>query len=122
MLTFLFLFIAIAIVLYQRLREGRWFNLLSLFMGPYIIIVFFNNLLVYKLGFFLISDEVLLMLSSAFIVFFLGTLPFKFKIYKFTENNNIEICSRYNIKAIRIFLYIVGILGIIKIILLNSQG
>lgn len=122
MLTFLFLFIAIAIVLYQRLREGRWINLLSLLMGPYIVIVLFNNLLVYKLGFYKISDEVLLMLSSAFIVFFIGTLPFKFKIYNFTENKNIENLSRYNIKAIRIFLYVVGILGILQIILLYRQG
>lgn len=122
MVTCLFLFITITIVVWQKKREGRWVNLLSLLMGPYIIIVFLNNFFIYKLGFFKISDDVLLMLTSAFCVFFIGTLPFKFTIYKFTDNKNKELLRTYNISKMKIFLYIVGFLGIFKVLYLFRQG
>lgn len=121
-MTFFFLLVSILIVLYQKYREGRWVNLLSLFMVPYIIIVFFNNLIIYRLGFYKISNEVLLMLTASFIVFFLGTLPFRFKIRNFSNRHNVRLLEKYNIKAMNIFLYITGALGIIKAYLFYRQG
>lgn len=91
-------------------------------MVPYIIIVLFNNLLIYKVGFYKIGDDALLMLTCAFVIFFLGTLPFKFKIHQFSDNHNECVLKSYNIKAIRIFLYLVGILGLLQALLYFKNG
>lgn len=122
MLTWLFIIVTTSIICYQRYKEGRWMNLLSLMMTPYLIIVGLNNLLVHKLGFYLISDDVLLMLTLTFIVFFLGTLPFRFKMYKFSDEKNRQLLSTYNIKYIKIFLYTVGVLGIIRAVWFLRHG
>lgn len=66
-------------VLYQRWKEGNWVNLISVFMGPYIPLVFLNNFFVYKNGFDKINDDVLVMILTSFIVFFSGSLLFKVK-------------------------------------------
>ena len=101
-------------IVFQRYREGRWLNLISLLMAPYIIMVFFNNFFVYKLGFYKIRDDVLLMFLGAFVSFFLGTLFFKHKSGVSTEKQNNVILQHYNMTAIRYFLYIVGVLGLLQ--------
>lgn len=121
-MTYLFLFISSIIVFYQWKRERKFVNILSLLIVPYIVIVLVNNLLSYKMGFYKISNDVLLMLSCVFLVIFLSTLPFNFKLINHSELNNKEILKSYNIKAIKVFLYIVGILGISKALILYRQG
>lgn len=122
MVTWLFIIVCSSLVVYQRYREGRWLNLFSLLMSPYIVIVFFNNLFVCRLGFFKISDSVLLMLLSAFCVFFSGSLLFKFKIIQFSDFKNKQVLASYNMDAIRSFLYITGILGIIQALICLKNG
>ena len=39
-MTILFVIIVSIMVLYQRWKEGNWVNLISVFMGPYIPLVF----------------------------------------------------------------------------------
>lgn len=121
-MTYIFIFISLIIVFYQWKRERRWVNLLSLLIVPYIVIVVVNNLIIYRFGFYEINNNVLIMLSCAFIVIFLGTLPFKFPIANHSEQNNKEILKSYNFKAVKIFLYIVGVLGLSKALILYRQG
>lgn len=122
MQTAIFLIVTILLIVYQKHREGRWLNLISLLMAPYVIIVFFNNYFVYKLGFYKISDDVIVMLLMAFVSFFCGTLLFKSKHKPHSEENNLIILEHYNINKIKWFLYIVGIAGLIKAIILYREG
>lgn len=122
MINIIFLFFTTTLILFQRYREGRWLNLISLLMTPYVLIVFLNNFYFYKFGFYKISDNVLLMLLWAFAAFFIGTLPIKYKVVQHTENKNIAMLQKYDIRKIRWFLYFVGIVGILKAFLLYRQG
>ena len=122
MITILFLAISFLMIVFQRYREGRWINLISLLVTPYLLIVFFNNFYVYKLGFYKISDSVIAMLLMAFVAFFLGTLLFTQKTKPHAEENNLQVLRRYDMKRIKCFLYIVGVIGIIKAFFLYKQG
>ena len=75
-MTILFVIIVSIMVLYQRWKEGNWVNLISVFMGPYIPLVFLNNFFVYKNGFDKINDDVLVMILTSFIVFFFWIFAF----------------------------------------------
>lgn len=110
-------------VLYQRWKEGNWVNLISVFMGPYIPLVFLNNFFVYKNGFDKINDDVLVMILTSFIVFFSGSLLFKVKKNSTNkEEDNVSKLSRYDFKKMRTFLIFIGLIGIVKIIILYLQG
>ena len=122
MITIIFLVTIIILIVYQKYREGRWLNLISLLMSPYVIIVFFNNFFVYKLGFYKISDNVILMLLMAFVSFFLGSMLFKAKSQPHSEEMNTIMLEKYNMKKIKLFLYFVGVLGILKAFVLYMQG
>ena len=122
MLTAIFLIVTILLIVYQKHREGRWLNLISLLMAPYVVIVFFNNYFIYKLGFYKVSDDVILMLLMAFVAFFLGTLIFNPKMPSYSESKSKEILQRYDIRKIRIFLYIVGLLGLLEAIYYYRSG
>lgn len=122
MWTTIFVIVIVLILLYQKHREGRWFNLLSIFMFPYLVIVFFNNFIFYKIGFYKISDQVLIMILCAFLAFFLGTLFFRYKSTSYDEVNNIKLLNQYNFKAIKNFLYITGVLGLCECYVLYRRG
>lgn len=110
-------------VLYQRWKEGNWVNLISVFMGPYIPLVFLNNFFVYKNGFDKINDDVLVMILTSFIVFFSGSLLFKVKKNSTNkEEDNVSKLSRYDFKKMQTFLIFIGLIGIVKIIILYLQG
>lgn len=109
-------------IVFQRYREGRWLNLISLLMAPYVAIVSLNNFLVYKMGFYKISDDVIIMLMMAFVPFFLGSLPFKYKVKTHPESKNSFLLQQYNISRIKWYLYFVGIIGIVKAVILYRQG
>lgn len=97
-------------------------NLISLLMTPYVIIVFFNNYFVYKIGFFKISEDVILMLLLAFLSFFIGTLFFRANANNQVEYTNYRLLNSYNLPKIKYYLYFVGILGILKAYFLYRQG
>ena len=122
-MTILFVIIVSIMVLYQRWKEGNWVNLISVFMGPYIPLVFLNNFFVYKNGFDKINDDVLVMILTSFIVFFSGSLLFKVKKNSTNkEEDNVSKLSRYDFKKMRTFLIFIGLIGIVKIIILYLQG
>ena len=122
MITVLFLIVTVSMIVFQRYHEGRWLNLISLLMAPYVVIVSLNNFLVYKMGFYKISDDVIIMLMMAFIPFFLGSLPFRYKTKTHPESKNAFLLQQYNVTRIKWYLYFVGLIGIIKAIILFRQG
>lgn len=122
-MTVIFLIITISMVIYQYRREKNWVNLISLFIGPYIPLVFLNNFFIYKDGFYVISDKVLIMLLSAFILFFCGTLFFKPTHNKIVADNNYKILlQRYNFKRMTLFLSFISLCGLVKIIFMYRSG
>ena len=110
------------LIVLQKYREGRWINLLSLLMTPYVCIVFINNFFIYRMGFYRISDNVLIMFLMAFIAFFLGTLIFKVRANVHNEIDNELILKRYDINKIKMYLYLVGVLGLIETFIYYRQG
>ena len=109
-------------IVYQRFKEGNWANLISILMGPYAFIVFFNNFYVYKLGFHIISDEVLLMLLLAFVAFFLGSIPFNTISITKKEEDTPLLFENYEMSRIMYFLLFVGVLGILRVIYFVFTG
>lgn len=119
--TILFLLISCSLIWIQKRREGNWINMVSILIGPYIPIVFFNNFYVYKLGFYKIQDEVLIMLLWAFISFFIGSLFLKSD----SKRNSVEgelLLRNYDINKLNLFLLLVGVLGMFKLLLMIRSG
>ena len=68
----IFLLVSVSLVAYQTYREKNIGNMLAFLVVPYVILVVLNNFFMRRLGFYEISDKVLLMLTLAFIAFFIG--------------------------------------------------
>ena len=79
LVTILFIFASIIVVCLQRKREENWINLISILVAPYVILVFLNNFFIYKVGFYKINDNVLIMLICSFYLFYIGGIPFNIK-------------------------------------------
>lgn len=113
----------ILIVLFQYWREHNIMNCVSILIVPYIIIVFLNKVIFEKLGFNKISDEVLLLLITSFISFFIGSMiatPNTIPII--CEEDNELRYEKYNISAMANFVIILGIIGTIKLVQLILTG
>ena len=121
-ITLLFLAITSFFVFYQKRKEGNWVNLISILMAPYIPLVLLNNFVIYKTGFDKISDEVLLMVFCAFILFFIGSIPFKVNAKKNSEESCNEKLKRYNFSRMWWFLFIIGVIGTLKAIFMFLTG
>ena len=121
-ITFIFLIIVGSLIYLQKMREGNWVNLVSILMGPYFLIVLFNNLYIYKLGFYIISDDTLIMLICSFFMFYIGTLVVNIKKNIYTEGKRHSMLESYNIKKMEIFLIIVAAAGLLKVLLAYRQG
>ncbi len=122
-MTIIFLVISILIILFQYYREKNIVNCVSLLVAPYVGIVFFNATIFERLGFYKIRNEVLIMLLTSFIVFFVGalivtpgTLP------KINEKDNGGRYEQYNIIAMTNFVIIIGIMALIKLVQLIRTG
>ena len=122
-MTWVFVIVISLLIVWQHYREKNWINLISILMAPYVILVALNNLLITKLGFYQIDDDVLVMLLAAFLLFFIGGLPFNAgKIYHVREADNIEKLGMYDIGMMNGILYLIGIIGLAKIAILYFQG
>lgn len=121
--TILFLMISFILILLQKKQENNWVNLISILMAPYFVLVFLNNFFVYKTGFYKISDSVLIMLTVSFVLFYVGSRALRVRAGLLNqENANVEKFKKYNMKAMVIFLYIIGIIALIKILVLFLGG
>lgn len=98
-------------------------NSVSLLTVPYIIIVTLNKLIFEKLGFYEITDEVLMMLLSSLVTFFLGSLVATPRwipvIYE--EDNDLRY-NQYNISAMANCVIIIGVIGLFELIRLARSG
>lgn len=86
------------LIYYQYKKEKRLINLISVLSGPYWVLIPLNNLLVYKLGFLQISDDVILMLTVGLFCFFIGTLPVNNRCsVQNAEEENRDNLLKYNV-------------------------
>lgn len=116
MILFMFVFLTILMIFIQSKREKNVINIVSLLMTPYVFITIVNNLFAYKMGFYLISDKVLVMLLSAFVCFFLGNIIISPRgVPLLAEDDNQLRFEQYNIPAMTRTLLIIGTIGVIKI-------
>lgn len=123
LMSIFFVILCVAIIYLQKLREKNWVNLVSILIAPYVILVFINNFFVYKIGFYKIEDPVLVMLLSAFCLFYIGGIPFHVENSLLNrEEENLEKFQTYHMKKMVIFLYIVGTIGLIKLAVLFVSG
>ena len=88
-MTIAFLCVVSFLIFLQYKKEKNPINLISVLMAPYLVIVLFNNLFFYKLGFYKISDNTLAMILLAFVVFFLG-VRFAGKTRKYVDYQELE--------------------------------
>lgn len=115
-MTIIFLIFAIIIILLQYRRERNMVNCVSILITPYIIIVFFNVIVFEKLGFNKISDEVLFMLLTSFIAFYIGSLIATPRtIPEIYEDENDSRYEKYNISGMTNVVLIIGVIGLIKL-------
>lgn len=122
-MLFVFLLISILIIIIQYRREKNWLNLSSLFIVPYLVLVSINNIIIYRFGFYQISDSVLLMLTCAFSLFYIGSRVFVVNSNTLIkEQDNEERFAEYDIDTMTIFLYIVAIAGLIKAFIMFRNG
>ena len=118
-----FLLISILLVVLQSFREKNVGNMLSFLIVPYILLIFINNFIIYRFGFYKISDEVLLMLMGAFVAFFIGMCPFSVNSGLVIQEQDNEVrFQSYNIDKMVGFLYFVSVLAGIKLIYLIFNG
>ena len=122
-MIFVFLFVSGVLVILQAYREKNIGNMLSFLIVPYIILVFINNFVMYRYSYYKISDDVLLMLTGAFVCFFIGMCLFSTNsAYVICESDNNNRLQFYNIEKMVKYLYIVGTFATIKLIVLLIKG
>lgn len=123
MVIFIFIFVISTVIIIQYYKERRWVNLISVLATPYLILVTFNNLFVYKYGFYKISDQVLWMIMIGIVCFYVGTLPVKNSYaLQSSENENYKLLQKYNIKTMTVLLYMIAVLGFLKVYQMFSSG
>lgn len=123
MILIIFLFIISLLLYIQYKKEGRWINIVSILAGLYLLLVALNNIFIHRLGFFLISDKVLLMLLCGIICFYIGTIFVNNKKQgQVIEEDNLKKLKAYHIKAMTITLYIIALIGLIKVKSLITSG
>lgn len=123
MVTIIFLIMSLFVVWLQYVREKNIVNLVSLLVMPYFVIVLFNNFFFYRLGFYKIEDNVLIMLLASLLTFFAGScLVSPEKAPLIFEEDNTERFGKYNVNAMKKTLYIIGFIGLVKVTQLYLTG
>ena len=122
-MTIIFLIVSIIIILLQYYRERNIVNCVSLLVAPYVVIIFLNAMIFERLGFYKIRNEVLIMILTSIIVFFVGTMIATPKtIPKIYEEDNYNRYNKYNITLMTNFVFVIGSIGLIKLIMLIRTG
>lgn len=123
-MTIVFVSVIGLLILLESKLEKNWINPVSCLMAPYVVIVFLNNVFMYRTGFYRIEDNVLWMVLGAFVAFWLGGVPFKRKPFGrfISECDNEKRFERYNIRGMTAYLYVVGVASMIKLIAVYMSG
>ena len=111
------------LIYYQYKKEKRLINLISVLSGPYWVLIPLNNLLVYKLGFLQISDDVILMLTVGLFCFFIGTLPVNNRCsVQNAEEENRDNLLKYNVSWMAFVVFIIALMGLLKLLSMFPSG
>ena len=111
------------LIYYQYKKEKRLINLISVLSGPYWVLIPLNNLLVYKLGFLQISDDVILMLTVGLFCFFIGTLPVNNRCsVQNAEEENRDNLLKYNVSWMAFVVFIIALMGLLKLLSMFRSG
>lgn len=108
-MTLVFLMLTGALILASLLYTKNIYNLFTILATPYFFIVLINQFIASPLfGFFMISDETLIMLMEGLVAFFVGSIPFS----KNNQGDNQDAFEakivRYNMKAMSAFVLVCG--------------
>lgn len=121
--TIVFLISTFLLIYLQKRRENNWVNLVSILMAPYFVLVFLNNFFIYRTGFYKIDDNVLIMLIVSFLLFYVGGRMFNVKgAFLNQENENLDKFKNYNMNGMVVFLYVIGIIALLKLLTLYLGG
>lgn len=128
MLIFFTVSCILFIIIDYRLNR-KAINVVSLFTAPYLFLVIGNHLIGEKIGFFPISDDVLLMLLGGLAAIFLGSVIISLKhkntsrYLSFDSNKSLEYLSSYKIDKIAFYILIADLLMLIRFLqLYTSRG
>lgn len=122
-MLFIFLFTILLIIIIQYKKERRWINVVSVLAGPYLVLIALNNIFIYRFGFFLISDKVLMMVLCGIVCFYVGTMPVKNRLRgQVSEKDNVLRFDFYHIKVMAIIVAVIALLGLLKIWSMFSSG
>lgn len=123
MTTLLFDLLVFSLIYLQYHRENNWINMISVLTAPYALFATLNNFFFVKLGFFKITNQTLLMLGVSFTLFFIGGFAFNIRVKpQISEKNNIEILNNYDLTNMVLLLYLIGIIGFIKLGIVIVSG
>lgn len=89
MLIVLFLTICLLMIWTEYKITNRLINIISVFAIPYMLIIPLNNWIMTSFGFYEISNNVILMIFSALVLIFIGSLISNFKKIKFNIGGNL---------------------------------
>ena len=104
-------------------------NVVTVFSAPYMLIIPLNNILMVKLGFYLISNQTIYMVSGCLLCIFIGYivtnvfLRSKVGRRKKYESKNEDIFSYYNIGAMIKYTFFVEIIVFVRFVfIIISKG
>lgn len=123
MVVYLFLLVCTAMIWLQYKRENNIINIISLLVIPYMFVVLTNFAFLQKLGFYRITDRVLVMFLLSLICFFIGSCcvaPVKAPVILETDNES--RFEKYNIQAMTRFVLVIGLICGAKALRLLMTG
>lgn len=124
-MSLVFILFTAVLVYIQYRKENNIVNLFSLLMVPYAIIVFLNNFIFYKYGFFRISDNAMIVWMVAFLLFFIsGRFAMKTRRVANIDEDQTEFkLDRFDVKAMNRTLVVITIIGSLRLMkgIVNGQ-
>ncbi len=123
-MTSFFLILVGGLILASLLHTQSVYNLFTVFAAPYFFIVLLNQFIASpRFGFFLISDDTLLMLLEGLIAFFVGSIPFSKFNQSLGQLSFDEKAKLYNMKAMSAFIFVMGVICFLfSLLTLIRQG
>lgn len=117
MIFLLFLSVNSIIIFLNYRKQKNIINPISLLMAPYLLLVFFNNTIAYRIGFYKVDDRVLIMYSLSFIFYYIGIILSSIndkKIYLREDYNKFRFLN-YKVNLMANVLLGIGLISLIKL-------
>ena len=122
-MIFLFLSVGSIIVFLEYRKQRNVINPISLLMIPYLLLVFFNNTIAHRIGFYKVDDKILIMYSLSFIFYYIGTILASLNTKKLdlNEEDNKFRFLNYKINLMTNILLGIGLISLIKLLYLIKK-